>query len=140
MNEPFSAYNLDDEALARWDTLIALRDDVNGVLEAARADKRIGKPLEAAVTLKACGDEAGAVLDSVSSMNLNELFIVSKCLISDDEIPDEAVSADGTKIPGLRIGVQEAPGVKCPRCWMHSEAADPETGLCPRCAKVVAGL
>ena len=42
--------------------------------------------------------------------------------------------------PGLKISVIEAPGVKCPRCWMHSENADPETGLCPRCAAVVAKL
>ena len=38
-------------AMARWDTLIALRSDVNGVLEQARADKRIGKALEAHVAL-----------------------------------------------------------------------------------------
>lgn len=39
MNEPFTQYALSDEALARWDKLIALRDDVNGVLESARASK-----------------------------------------------------------------------------------------------------
>lgn len=41
------------------DTLIALRSDVNGVLEQARADKRIGKALEAHVALCA-RDEAAA--------------------------------------------------------------------------------
>jgi len=34
------------------------------------------------------------------------------------------------------VAVTEAKGVKCPRCWMHSEAAN-EEGLCPRCAKVI---
>ena len=44
MNKPFENYALSDEEMARWDKLIALRDDVNGVLEAARGAKRIGKP------------------------------------------------------------------------------------------------
>lgn len=41
--------------------------------------------------------------------------------------------------PGLTIGVSEAKGVKCPRCWMHSENANSE-GLCPRCAAVIAKM
>ena len=84
--------------------------------------------------------ENKAVVKRVESMNLAELFIVSKCLIADDEdVADEQhVTGRGAKNPGLEISVSEAPGVKCPRCWMHSEDADPETGLCPRCAAVVA--
>ena len=49
-----------------------------------------------------------------------------------------AATGTGTNFPGLHISVRNAPGTKCPRCWMHSEQADPETGLCPRCAAVVA--
>ena len=142
MNKPFTDYALSDAELARWDALIAVRDDVNGVLEAARGLKRIGKPLEAAVVLRAKDESAKETLESVQSMNLAELFIVSKCLVADDEdVADEQhVTGRGAKNPGLEISVSEAPGVKCPRCWMHSEAADPETGLCPRCAAVVAKL
>ena len=140
MNKPFAEYALDADEMAKWDNLIALRGDVNGVLEAARASKRIGKPLEAAVTLRAGSEEAKALVGSVSDMNLSELFIVSRCLISDDEPADGAVVGQGANVPGLTVSVIEAPGVKCPRCWMHSEQADPETGLCPRCAAVVAGL
>ena len=40
MNQPFADYALDDETMARWDTLVRVREDVNGVLEKARADKR----------------------------------------------------------------------------------------------------
>ena len=140
MNKPFAEYALDADEMAKWDKLIALRGDVNGVLESARASKRIGKPLEAAVTLRAGSEEAKALVGSVSDMNLSELFIVSRCLISDDEPADGAVVGQGASAPGLTVSVIEAPGVKCPRCWMHSEQADPETGLCPRCAAVVAGL
>ena len=140
MNKPFAEYALDADEMAKWDKLIALRGDVNGVLESARANKRIGKPLEAAVTLRAGSEEAKALVGSVSDMNLSELFIVSRCLISDDEPAEGAVVGQGANVPGLAVSVIEAPGVKCPRCWMHSEQADPETGLCPRCAAVVAEL
>ncbi|MGM9591134.1 MAG: isoleucine--tRNA ligase [Oscillospiraceae bacterium] len=140
MNKPFTEYALDEAAMADWDALISVRDDVNGVLERARADKRIGKPLEAAVTLRAKG-ESKAVVDRVSRMNLQELLIVSECLIAeDDEVDPEAVTAVGANNSGLTVSVKEAAGAKCPRCWMHSTAADPETGLCPRCAAVVAKL
>ena len=70
-------------------------------------------------------------------MNLPELLIVSQCLVGGD-VPENAVTGTGTNFPGLHISVRNAPGTKCPRCWMHSEQADPETGLCPRCAAVVA--
>ena len=140
MNKPFTEYALSAEELANWDTLISLRDDVNGVLEAARGAKRIGKPLEAAVVLKAKDEQAKAAVDAVASMNLSELFIVSKCLVDDEEVPADAVSGTGSRNPGLDISVFEAPGTKCPRCWMHSTEADPESGLCPRCAAVVAKL
>ena len=141
MNKPFEDYALSAQDLVKWDKLITLRDEVNGVLEAARASKRIGKPLEAAVTLRPGDSETRELVDAVSDMNLSELFIVSQCLISDDENHDPAaVTGKGSKLPALSISVIEAPGTKCPRCWMHSEAADPETGLCPRCASVVAKL
>ena len=137
MNKPFAEYALDDSEMSRWDALISVRNDVNGVLEKARADKRIGKPLEASVTLRASG-ESKAVLDKVSDMNLKELLIVSECLIAEDDAADEAaVTASGSYNPGLTVSVREAAGTKCPRCWMHSVDADAETGLCPRCKAVL---
>ena len=140
MNKPFTEYALDDDEMAKWDALISVRNDVNGVLEAARGAKRIGKPLEASVTLHAKGASRQTV-ERISDMNLSELFIVSECLISDENEHDpEAVVGDGSYNSGLTVSVKEAPGTKCPRCWMHSTKADPETGLCPRCAAVVAKL
>ena len=126
--------------MAKWDELIALRDDVNGVLESARADKRIGKPLDAAVTLY-CGDEASKkAVEDVKTMDLSELFIVSECLLADGEPDSGAVVGKGEKNPGLTVSVAEAQGEKCPRCWIHTRKADPQTGLCPRCAAVVAAI
>ena len=137
MNAPFTEYALDEDAMAKWEQMIALRDDVNVVLERARADKRIGKALEASVALK-FDDSAADVKDVAENMNLAELLIVSKCIVGDVAL-DDAVVANGTNVPGVTISVKEAEGTKCPRCWTITDQAD-ENGLCPRCARVVAAL
>lgn len=133
MVKPYAGYALDAAAMEKWDTLIALRGDVNGALEAARAEKRIGKALEAQVVLYAGDDAAKTALNAVSQMNLAELFIVSDVILSDESINAPC----GENFAGLRVEVRNAPGVKCPRCWMHSTAANAD-GLCPRCAAVLA--
>ena len=133
MAKPNSAYALDEAAMAKWDTLFALRGDVNLALEAARADKLIGKALEAHVTLHAADDAAKAALETVKDMDLVSVLLVSSVEIAETE------GKQGANFPGLTVAVSEAKGVKCPRCWMHSTEADAE-GLCPRCAKVVAAL
>ena len=134
MPRDFAAYALEEASMVKWDTIMKLRQDVNGVLEKARAEKRIGKALEAHVTLKT--DDA-AILDACAGKNLAELFIVSDCTWGDPE--EGAETAQGVNYPCVTVGVSEAKGVKCPRCWMHSTAANAE-GLCPRCAAVVAKL
>ena len=106
------------------------------MLERARADKRIGKSLEAHVTLSALDAPAAEALKAVREMNLAELFIVSNVSVADERARENAVTGSGTNFPGLTIEVTEAPGTKCPRCWMHSEQAN-EEGLCPRCAEVM---
>ena len=42
---------LSDEEKAEWDAVIALRTDVNKALELSRAQKIVGKPLDAEITL-----------------------------------------------------------------------------------------
>ena len=129
-----AGYVLPEETMARWDTVIKLRQDVNGVLEKARADKRIGKALEAHVTLETADE---AVKAACEGLNLAEIFIVSDCAWAAPE--EGAEAACGENFPGLIVGVTEAKGTKCPRCWMHSLNANAE-GLCPRCAAVIAKM
>jgi len=137
MNDPFTDYALDADAMAKWDAVIALRSDVNVVLEAARAEKKIGKALEACVTLIATDDASKSALETVKGMNMAEIFIVSACTVSD--APVEGVTGQGINFSGLTICVTAADGVKCPRCWMHTVSAH-EDGLCARCTAVVASL
>ncbi len=134
MPENFDAYVLDDATMNKWDNyLIPMRQDVNGVLEKARADKRIGKSLEARVSL----GRHEALEAATAGMNLAELFIVSAADWAEPEA--DALTGSGSNFGGLTIGVTEARGEKCPRCWMHSESANAE-GLCPRCASVISKM
>ena len=143
MNQPFAEYALDDKAMAKWDTVIRMRDDVNAVLEAARAEKKIGKALEACVTLHAGDDAATDALVQTMGLNLAELFIVSQCVVSGAAPAEGSVTGAGTAFPGLTVEVSEAQGGKCERCWMQSATvgadADHPT-LCARCAQVVRKL
>ena len=137
MPENFETYALDAEAMNKWAAAMKLRQDVNGVLELARAEKRIGKALEAHVALSAGDDASREVAAVVEGLNLAELCIVSSCAW---EAPEAgATVGKGANFPGLTVAVTEARGVKCPRCWMHSEQAD-ENGLCPRCAGVISRM
>ncbi|MEA4966438.1 MAG: isoleucine--tRNA ligase [Oscillospiraceae bacterium] len=140
MNQPFTAYALDDAAMARWGALIRVRGDVNGVLEQARADKRIGKSLEAEVRLFAADAESAEAVSAIRDMELADLFIVSDCQIAAGRPDGDNVVGSGTLLKGLTIEVSEAVGVKCPRCWKLSTEAQAETGLCPRCAAVIASM
>ena len=123
MNQPFADYALGEEEMAKWEKIIAVRTAVNGVLETARAEKKIGKALEAAVALTVPAEDA--FLAEMDKELLADLLIVSKV--------DVTVGAE------LSASVENAPGAKCPRCWKHSEAAGTDD-LCPRCAAVVAKL
>jgi isoleucyl-tRNA synthetase len=124
---------LDDADMEKWAIVMKLRQDVNGVLERARKDGRIGKALEAHVTVY--GDEA--VKNATDDLNMAEICIVSSCVWAQPE--EGAEVGTGVNFPGVTIGVSEAKGVKCPRCWMHTDSAHAE-GLCARCESVVSKL
>ena len=143
MNAPFADYALDNRAMEKWEIVEKLRDDVNAVLETARADKKIGKSLEARVSLHADDDEAAKALMGTFGLSLAEVFIVSDCNISSIAPAAGSTVGKGTNFPGLTVEVSQAPGGKCERCWTISPKVGEEPDhptLCPRCAAVVAKL
>ncbi len=124
MNKPFVDYALDDDAMAAWDGLIKVRDTVNIALESARSEKKIGKGLEARVTLPAALLAGGRQL---TEEELADLLIVSQVEAGEHE----------------SVTVTPAQGVKCERCWkiLPSVGRDGEhPTLCARCARVVRKL
>ena len=119
-----------DEAFeAKWDRIMAIRDDVKKVLEQARADKVIGSALEAGLTLY-CSKEVYDFLNAIPMDELADLFIVSHVDLVEGE--------GGVKglLEGLGVSAAHAAGNKCLRCWKY-ETTVGEDGLCPRCAKVL---
>ena len=136
-NPAFAEYALRPEEMDKWAALEQLRDGVNAALEAARAAKKIGKALEAHVTL-AADDTGRAALEAIRKdfgEQWADLFIVSDVEVTED--PAVFAAAAETPVAGVRVAVSEARGVKCPRCWKHT-ASQREDGLCARCAAVIA--
>ena len=132
-NKDFSEYILSEEKMEKWGKLIALRDDINSVLEAARAEKKIGKPLEAKVRLE-CSDTIANEISQFAD-TLKTMLIVSQVEVA---VGTEGKVCDSNN--DVRASVLPAEGGKCERCWCYSESvgqnADHPT-LCARCAAVV---
>ena len=127
MVQPYTEYALSEEEMAKWGRIAALRSAVNGALEQARADKVIGKSLEAAVDLTV--PEEDAFLAEMDADEVADLFIVSQVRLT---VGDQ-----------VKVAVEAAQGAKCGRCWkvLHSvKAVGEHEALCPRCAAVMAKL
>ena len=127
MNKPFAEYALGEDAMVAWDKLVKVRDTVNGALETARNEKKIGKSLEAKVDLTVPQELANQKF--MDADELADLLIVSQVRVS-----------TGTEI---KVDVEPAQGAKCERCWkiLPSVGKDGEhPALCARCAGVVRKL
>ena len=138
------------ELAAKWQTLAHSRDEVNKVLEKARADKAIGSSLEAKLLLYTADEQLKKTLealnpaDSLSGNGVDELRYLF--LTSQVELLDSADRLDGLKYSAqanaLQIGVVDADGKKCDRCWNYSthvgESAEHPL-LCERCIPALEG-
>ena len=143
MNQPFQEYDLGN--LVSWAAMIQLRNGVNAALEAARNEKKIGKSLEAHVTIVTREEKPPVDLSDLQEHFTQQwwadFFIVSGVdFVTDPALYDQAAD---TPLNGVRVVVTEARGEKCQRCWKHhplvgSHAKHP--ALCPRCAAVVEAL
>ncbi|EJA1957647.1 isoleucine--tRNA ligase [Staphylococcus pseudintermedius] len=125
---------VDQALLDKWNTFMALRDDVNRALEAARNEKVIGKSLEAKVKIgNSPSFDTLAFLEGFN--DLHQLFIVSQVELVEDTKGE--VYQHGT------IEIAKADGEKCARCWNYSESLGSVgelDDLCPRCQEVVKTL
>jgi isoleucyl-tRNA synthetase len=110
--------------------LLRVRSQVNEAIEPLRAAGKLGKSLDAAVTLTApANDPLQGVLEKHRDF-LPELFIVSHVTLG---------SATGA---ALHVGVRpcsELGFVRCPRCWRWVPALEssPHGDVCPRCAEAL---
>ena len=126
---------LADPALVdRWNTLVALREQVLAEIEPLRKNKQIGSSLQAKVVVSATPAEL-SLLDQYAEQ-LPMLFIVSEVEVR--PAPAHVESA-GDAMP--RVTIERAGGVKCERCWriVPAVSAEPASaGLCERCQEALA--
>jgi isoleucyl-tRNA synthetase len=131
---------VDEPLVERWRQLLVVRDAVNVALENARQRKIIGSSLEAGVQLEPIGETA-ALLRGYATEDLEALFIVSRVSVG---TPVAALVDEGDSTPAVvRVHVERADGVKCPRCWRYvtETSTDPShAGLCLRCEDAVGDL
>jgi len=105
---------------AAWRAFFELRERVNAALDQAKKDGAVGSSIAADVTVPGLDAGLGARLGEP----LEQVFIVARVT------------------PGDALRVEPAEGVKCPRCWIVGQPADPahpvHNELCKRCFEVVA--
>ncbi|MBW2364540.1 MAG: class I tRNA ligase family protein, partial [Deltaproteobacteria bacterium] len=124
----------DSDLSSKWERLLDVRGEVTKALEEARAQKKIGHPLDAAVTISITGNDDLHNSLKPYADDLRSIFIVSKAsLVKNEALSDAYLSED---IKGLSILIETAPGVKCERCWTYetsvgSNAEHPT--ICSRC-------
>lgn len=137
------------ELAQTWEQLRHLRTEVNKVLEQARNDKAIGSSLEAKALIYVADDAFRQTLqglnpsDSLSGNRVDELRYLF--LTSQVELLDSPASLADLKYTvqsdTLSIGVVDADGKKCDRCWNYSthvgESAEHPL-LCERCIPALA--
>jgi isoleucyl-tRNA synthetase len=131
-NHPERVFTPEEEE--KWNLLLKLRTDVLKALELKRADKTIGKPLDAQVTLYV-SDSAKADFEKLNGIDLAQTFIVSRVTVSYGE--HEGFNGE---FAGITIVAEPCEAERCVRCWTRSESVGhncdhPE--LCERCANVV---
>lgn len=138
------------QMLPLWNQLRTLRDEVNKVLEQARSDKAIGSSLDAKVMIYVPDLDVRQQLQTMNSDNslvgngVDELRYL--LLASQVELLDSPDHLEGMKYQSqtddLGIGVADADGEKCDRCWNHSVhvgTSEEHPLLCERCVEAIAG-
>ncbi len=126
------------EIADKYNALFAERDAVTSALEIARAEKKIGKSLDAKVDIYTGEADKYALLASFDEATLEDVFITSGVTLHNTaEAPEGAFIPENGK---LAVLVSAADGEKCDRCWKYSSDCehDEEGGcLCARCKATV---
>ncbi len=137
----------------KWQSLRQIRMEANKVLEAARKDGAIGASLEAKLLLYVADDSLRDQLSKfnpVSSLGddtngvdeLRYLFITSQVELLDGVDRLQGLKYSFESEP-LGVGVVDADGHKCDRCWNYSPsvgAIEEHPLACDRCVLALAGV
>ncbi len=135
MPAPTEEYDFD--GATAYEKLFELRDDVMKALELARAEKVIGKSIDAKVDIYTEDEAIYADLSAFSNAELNTLFMTSGCTLHKEAAPEGAYKPeDGRAIAAV---VAPADGERCDRCLAYYTdcESDGEGHICQRCKRVI---
>ncbi|MBD3881721.1 isoleucine--tRNA ligase [Phormidium tenue FACHB-886] len=132
-----------------WEQLRQIRQEVNRVLEQARTAKEIGSSLEAKVllyvpdlTLKQKLESMNPT-DSLSGNGVDELrYLLLASQVELLESADRLAGKHQSQSDALGVGVVDADGKKCDRCWnysIHVGESHQHPLLCERCIEAIVG-
>jgi isoleucyl-tRNA synthetase len=123
---------------AFWSLCLAVRQDVNKAMEAARAVGHLRGSLDANVTLYV-SSELTALLASLEDELRFVLITSAVDLAPLNEAPEGALEGE---VEGLKVVVSASTAEKCERCWHRRDDigtfADHPT-LCGRCVTNIVG-
>ncbi len=135
--------------------ILGLRNRANRELQVCRANGQIGSSLEAQLWLcwpAAAANTAAAqpLRDALALLsashhpevdNLPDWLLVSSVTLAPaDELAAVSLLTPASTASGLTLGIAQAPGHKCERCWHYSEdigAHPTHPTLCGRCVAVL---
>jgi isoleucyl-tRNA synthetase len=122
------------ELPTKWDRIRQIRKVITGALEIARAEKKIGSSLEAAVVVRLKKASDAALLrdipfEEIAITSWYAIEMVDEFGVDDFSLPD---------VPDVAARFAHAVGEKCARCWRVLEETRPDTKLCDRCTEAVA--
>jgi isoleucyl-tRNA synthetase len=116
----------DDEGRdARWQELIALREQVLVALEGLRRDKVIGSAQEARVRITTARPER---------WQPDRELLATLCIVSEVEIATDPAAT------GEVVQAERSTYAKCERCWNYRPSVGQDAGhptLCDRCVRVI---
>ncbi|MBC9867733.1 MAG: isoleucine--tRNA ligase [Opitutae bacterium] len=116
------------EGMEDFEKVLNFRNDVNELLEKARQAKRIGKSLDANISVTGSENDPLFQILLRFESKLPEVFIASR------------VSLEASEVGEVSIEVAPAEGERCPRCWRTVERLVETTiygSLCPRCQETL---
>ncbi len=121
-----------------WQSVLAVKTEVNKAMEIARKDGVIGGSLEAEVTLFVSQDLA----DKLAKLEDELRFVLITSAAQVQVVETKPEDSMDTDIEGLWLNLAASEGQKCVRCWHHrtdvGQHAEHEE-LCGRCIENVDG-
>ena len=139
------------ELATTWEQIREIRQEVNKVLEQARTAKAVGSSLEAKIllylpdlTLKQKLQAMNPAIGGGEGNSVDELrYLLLASQVELLESPDRLVGSKyQSQSDALGVGVVDAEGKKCDRCWNYSIQVGKSSLhplLCERCVEAIEG-